>query len=79
MYNVVQKSMQNGVVVNESGDKNAEAVMETIRGMSKGVNEVNTNGYSGSSKTKDVKRRKRKRNQKKDKWEQMLESLNKTA
>ena len=75
MYKIIQKSMQNGVVVNESGDKNAEEVMKTIRGMSKGVNEApNPNGYAGS--TKDKKGSKEKKPEK-DKWEQMLESLTK--
>ncbi len=80
MYNVVQKSMQNGmangVVVSDENYKNADEVMKTLQGMSKGLREVDPKGYSGSSKTKDKKGGKEKKPEK-DKWEQMLESLTK--
>ncbi|ACZ08136.1 Uncharacterised protein [Sebaldella termitidis] len=76
MYNIVQRSAQNGVVVNET-DKNAENLEKAIRGLSKNINKPNLGDYNkasgGSSKNKGGKGK----SPEKDKWEQMLESLNK--
>ncbi len=76
MYNIVQRSAQNGVVVNET-DKNAENLEKAIRGLSKNISKPNLGDYNktsrGSSKNKGGKGK----SPEKDKWEQMLESLNK--
>ncbi|MCP1226789.1 hypothetical protein NK213_20395, partial [Sebaldella sp. S0638] len=76
MYNIVQRSAQNGVVVNE-GEKNVSDLENAIRGLSKNISKPNLGDYNktggGSKKNKGSKEKK----PEKDKWEQMLESLNK--
>ncbi len=76
MYNIVQRSAQNGVVVNEK-DTNLKNLENSIRGLSKNINKPNFQDYNkaggGSKKNKGKKEKK----PEKDKWEQMLEGLNK--
>ena len=76
MYNIVQRSAQNGVVVNE-GEKNVSDLENAIRGLSKNISKPNLGDYNkaggGTKKNKGSKEKK----PEKDKWEQMLEGLNK--
>ena len=57
MYNIVQRSAQNGVVVTE-GEKNVSDLENAIRGLSKNISKPNIDAYKGSGKTKDKKNKK---------------------